>query len=39
MCLRPRKVTLPYELMGGQAVLNARRALNSFAADWGGTFR
>src|ERR1039458_7066051 len=31
--LRSRTITLPYELMGGQAVLNAKRALNSFAAD------
>ena len=31
--LRSRKNILPYELMGGQAVLNAKRALNSFAAD------
>ncbi|HEV2201655.1 MAG TPA: hypothetical protein VGR73_17685, partial [Bryobacteraceae bacterium] len=31
--LRSPRVTLPYERIGGQPVLNAKRALNSFAAD------
>jgi hypothetical protein len=31
--LRSRKATVPFELMGGPPVLNAKRALNSFAAD------
>jgi hypothetical protein len=31
--LRLRNILLPYDLLGGQAVLNAKRPLNTFAAD------
>ena len=31
--LRLLNVTLPYDLLGGQAVINAKRPLNTFAAD------
>jgi hypothetical protein len=31
--LRLRNIHLPYDLLGGQAVLNAKRPLNTFAAD------